>query len=179
MPQTYGQKIEEAVGYVGDAENAAEAGDKAKAETLAQRAASAIDTADAQAKSLASRLARLKAKSDVESALVRPTRFAGIVAEVTRFEDTGGMFTLEVTLRNTGDGAGSYSAFSPDAYLLDEQSARRWNDVQRSGFIGSGKLERGEELRMWFKFKVEPPVPDYFTAVVNESVTFEQIAPAS
>ena len=91
-------------------------------------------------------------------------------AEVTRFQDTGGMITLEVIFRNVSANPVKFWVRPSEAYLLDEQMAQKWSSVEASNPVhrdfGAVTLNPGESHRIWMKFQINDPVPAWFTAVV-------------
>ncbi|MGH8611056.1 MAG: hypothetical protein ACREYF_03145, partial [Gammaproteobacteria bacterium] len=113
--------------------------------------------------------------------LTHDTEFPGVVADLTRFEDTGGMLTVEVTFRNIGQatvkiyvGGGSHN------YLLDEETGKRWEYSQIDGQGDQISLEPGNTHIVWMKYKVDGPLPDHFTAAVDKlKRPFEGIVPNS
>lgn len=102
-----------------------------------------------------------------------PTEFAGVVAEVIRFADTGGMLTLEVTFRNVTQKAINICVNPDKSYLVDEKTGTRWDDSFRKDKIRCDSnyllsLEPNNTYWFWMKFKVDPPVPERFTAIVDK-----------
>ncbi len=101
----------------------------------------------------------------------QPSEFSGVEAEVTRFEDTGGMITLEVTFRNVSANTVKFWV-STDGYLIDEKTGQRWEPNESGGSIFGEPASRGKTLTpgdahvLWMKFQVNDPVPARFTAVV-------------
>ena len=102
----------------------------------------------------------------------QPSEFSGVEAEVTRFEDTGGMITLEVTFRNVSANPVKFWVYPPDGYLIDEKTGQRWEPIESDGKIFGEPSSRGQTLTpgdahiIWMKFLVGDPVPARFTAVV-------------
>ncbi len=100
----------------------------------------------------------------------QPSEFSGVEAEVTRFEDTGGMITLEVTFRNVSANPVGFWVSPAEAYLLDEQTAEKWKSVNSSKSVyrdfGRITLNPGQSHLIWMKFQINDPVPEQFTAVV-------------
>lgn len=114
--------------------------------------------------------------------LTHDTEFPGVVAELTRFEDTGGMLTVEVTFRNIGQATVSIrvNASRDDNYLLDEETGKRWEYSQIDGHYDIISLKPGNTHIVWMKYKVDRPLPDHFTAAVNTlKRPFEGIVPNS
>lgn len=110
----------------------------------------------------------------------QPSKFSGVEAEVTRFEDTGGMITLEVTFRNVSANPVGFSVNPAEAYLLDERTGKKWSSVESSsrvsGRAGGTTLNPGQSHRIWMKFLVGDAVPEQFTAVVpSVARPFEQL----
>ncbi len=100
-----------------------------------------------------------------------PTEFDGVVAEVTRFADTGGMLTLEVTFRNVTQKAIHICVSPNNSYLVDENTATRWNDSFRKDEIpcyNQRLLGPNKTYWFWMKFKVDPPFPERFSAIVDK-----------
>ena len=110
----------------------------------------------------------------------QPSEFSGVEAEVTRFEDTGGMITLEVTFRNVSANPVGFSVEPAEAYLLDERTGKKWDSVESSKRVspraGGTPLNPGHSHRIWMKFLVGDAVPEQFTAVVpSVARPFEQL----
>jgi len=112
------------------------------------------------------------ARSNLDQ-IIGPTQlseFAGVEAEVTRFEDTGGMITLEVTFRNVSANNVKFWVSPSEAYLLAEQTATKWSSVQSSDSIPENylalTLNPGDIHLIWMKFRVGDAEPAQFTAVV-------------
>jgi hypothetical protein len=100
-----------------------------------------------------------------------PTEFDGVVAEVTRFADTGGMLTLEVTFRNVTQTAINVCVDPRNSYLIDEDTGTRWDDSFRKDYISCDNqlsLKPNKTYWFWMKFKVDPPFPERFTAIVDK-----------
>ena len=99
-----------------------------------------------------------------------PTEFDGVVAEVTRFADTGGMLTLEITFQNVTQTAINVCVDPRATYLIDEDTGTRWDDSFQKDYISCGSplsLEPNKTYWFWMKFKVDPPFPKRFTAIVD------------
>ena len=105
----------------------------------------------------------------------QPSKFSGVEAEVTRFEDTGGMITLEVTFRNVSANPVKFWV-STRGYLIDEKTGERWDPKESGGSIFGEPASRGKTLTpgdahvLWMKFQINDPVPEQFTAVVPSVV---------
>ena len=100
-----------------------------------------------------------------------PTEFDGVIAEVTRFADTRGMLTLEVTFRNVTQSPIKICVNPDNSYLIDESTGTRWDDSFRKAYISCGgplSLEPNRTYWFWMKFKVAPPFPERFTAIVDK-----------
>ena len=101
-----------------------------------------------------------------------PSDVPGLEAEVTRFEDTGGMITLEVIFRNIGPDAVAFCthpAIYEKYYLLDERTGKRWDPADGGGGIpcyGAKQLNPGNTHLIWLKYQVGDEVPAQFTAVI-------------
>lgn len=99
------------------------------------------------------------------------TEFDGVVAEVTRFADTGGMLTLEVTFRNVTQKAINICVDPNHSYLIDEKTGTKWNDSFRKVSIpcySPQSLGPNKTYWFWMKFKVDPPFPERITAIVDK-----------
>ena len=112
---------------------------------------------------------------------VQPTSLPGVVAEITRFDNAGGMLTVEVTFKNSGADTTAFWVNPDDTYIIDEQTGKRWNDHHRGGFLAQHwnfKLKPGDSHVIWMKFLVEEEsMPAQFTAVVPwVPRPFEQVA---
>ena len=111
----------------------------------------------------------------------QPSDFSGVEAEVTRFEDTGGMITLEVTFRNVSVNTVQFWVYAY-GYLIDEKTGQRWEPNESGGSISGEPGSRGKTLTpgdahvLWLKFLIGDAVPARFTAVVPAVARpFEQL----
>jgi len=95
------------------------------------------------------------------------SEWPGVEAELTRFENTGGMLTLEITFRNVGSDAVEIGPQETNE-LIDESTGRSWEARQSGGFISGGKkLNPGDTYWTWTKYLVGDPIPAQFTVVVG------------
>jgi tetratricopeptide (TPR) repeat protein len=103
--------------------------------------------------------------------LSQPATFQGVVAEMTRFDTTGGLLTLEVTYRNLGIDTVKFWVNPWDSYLIDEKTGQRWNRIHAGGGMPSYEsklLKPSDDHLIWIKFLVGEPFPTRFTAVVDK-----------
>jgi hypothetical protein len=96
-----------------------------------------------------------------------PSISAGIVAELTRFDDAGGMVTLEVTFTNTATDQVQICVDPRNNYLIDEATGKRWDDQHQSHNGTCPNLQPGERFVTWSKFLFEDHVPPVLTAVAS------------
>jgi hypothetical protein len=103
-----------------------------------------------------------------------PSATKGIVAKVTRFEKSGGLVTLELTLQNTTPDTVSFCLDTYLAALIDEATGKRWNVLHYGGEMGIEKmmcpldheLAPGKSLFAWMKFKIDAPETKKFALLV-------------
>lgn len=88
------------------------------------------------------------------------TIFEGVVANVTRFEKTGELVTLELTLRNTTPDIVSFCVDPWQASLIDELTGDSWEEAHYGGDINCGnkkELAMGQSHAVWIKFQIRNP----------------------
>jgi hypothetical protein len=88
------------------------------------------------------------------------TVFEGVVASISRFEKSGELITLELTLRNTAPDTISYCVEPLYAKLIDEISGESWDDLHYGGQVSchmKENLAMGQSHTVWIKFKISNP----------------------
>jgi hypothetical protein len=100
-------------------------------------------------------------KSDREvSGLAAQTIFEGVVANVTRFEKTGELVTLELTLQNAAPDTVSFCVEPYRAELIDELTGDSWREVHHGGIVtcsSKQELAMGQSHIAWMKFEGRNP----------------------
>jgi hypothetical protein len=94
------------------------------------------------------------------SGLAAQTIFEGVVANVTRFEKTGELVTLELTLRNTAPDTVSFCVELYRAELIDELTGDSWRQVHYGGSVSCSskqELAMGQSHIAWMKFEARNP----------------------
>jgi hypothetical protein len=94
------------------------------------------------------------------SGLAAQTIFEGVVANVTRFEKTGELVTLELTLRNAAPDTVSFCVEPYRAELIDELTGDSWNVVHYGGNVSclsKQELAMGQSHMAWVKFGARNP----------------------
>lgn len=92
--------------------------------------------------------------------LAAQTVFEGVVANVTRFEKTGELVTLELTLWNTAPDTVSFCVEPSDAELIDELTSDSWGEVHYGGTVycwSKRELAMGQSHVAWMKFEIRNP----------------------
>lgn len=179
--KTYETDVDKVANALVEAQAAKERGKTEEVSAKLDQINKIVAAVDAQAR---------KFESDVKMIAARPvsgysqeTEFPGVVADLTRFEDTGGMLTVEVTFRNTSEQPVKICVqeINYSSYLLDEAAGTIWKVNSYDGYISCGgpkTLDPGGRHVIWMKYKIEGDRPDRFTAVVDKVVRpFERIAP--
>jgi hypothetical protein len=90
------------------------------------------------------------------------TIFEGVVANVTRFEKSGDLVTLELTLQNTMPHTVSFCVEPWDSKLIDEGTGESWKELHYGGAVPcfkKGNLASGKSHIAWMKFKIEGREP--------------------
>jgi hypothetical protein len=91
------------------------------------------------------------------SSLAAQTVFEGVVANVSRFEKTGELVTLELTLRNTAPDTVSFCVEPFRAELIDELTSDSWDVVHYGGGVPCSderELAMGQSHVAWMKFEM-------------------------
>ncbi|HHW77490.1 MAG TPA: hypothetical protein GX399_10785 [Xanthomonadaceae bacterium] len=94
------------------------------------------------------------------SLLESQTVFEGVVASISRFEKSGELITLELTLRNIAPDTISYCVEPLYAQLIDEISGESWGELHYGGDVGchmKQNLAMGQSHTVWMKFKISNP----------------------
>lgn len=104
----------------------------------------------------------------------QPTEWPGVTAQLTRFDNAGGLVTLEITYANSSTDPVEVCIWPGDDYLLDEASGQRWDPEHSDGRLCEVYATRspqsfaaGGTRVTWAKFLVDDPMPARFSAVVS------------
>jgi hypothetical protein len=97
------------------------------------------------------------------------TRIDGIVAILKRFDDAGGMLTLEIELANESNAPPRSRQFISlsGAKIIDERSEMYWRPRHYGGRFNSQDLGGGERTIIWAKFDLAPSRPEFLTLDAN------------
>lgn len=88
------------------------------------------------------------------------TVFEGVVASISRFEKSGELTTLELTLRNTAPDTILFCVEPSGAQLIDEISGESWGELHYGGDVychQKRNLAMGQSHTAWMKFKISSP----------------------
>lgn len=130
-------------------------------------------TESASAEALIAARYNLRRIAETQGRLVQPegatlaTVWDGIVAELARLEETGGMLTLEARYWNVGTEIVSIDVNPSYSYLLIETDGRKLTWADAGGQTWRVDLPPGEHLFVWTKFRTPAEVPEYFTVVLH------------
>jgi hypothetical protein len=95
-------------------------------------------------------------KSDALSAPIQ-TKYAGIVANIVRFEKSGGFVLLQVIARNTSRENQWFCFSQVNTDLIDEATGDTWRPKEISGPICT-TVEVSKSTQTWIKFDI--PIPE-------------------
>jgi hypothetical protein len=88
------------------------------------------------------------------------TIFEGVVANVTRFEKTGELVTLELTLQNSTPDTVSFCVEPNRAELIDELTGDSWREAHYGGEVSCSfkrELAMSQSHAVWMKFQIRNP----------------------
>jgi hypothetical protein len=99
----------------------------------------------------------------------RATRIDEIVAILKRFDDAGGMLTLEIELVNESNVPPRSRQFISlsGAKIIDERSEMYWRPRHYGGRFNSQDFGGGERTIIWAKFDLAPSRPEFLTLDAN------------
>jgi hypothetical protein len=85
-----------------------------------------------------------------------PTTTRGVVASITRFQKSGDLVTMEVTLRNTlsQDAMACMQVWMTE--LIDQATGESWRAALHAG-KECNVLDAGKSARVWMKFEIREP----------------------
>jgi hypothetical protein len=97
------------------------------------------------------------------------TRIDEIVAILMRFDDAGGLLTLEIELVNESNASPRSRQFISlgGAKLIDERSKMYWRARHYGGQFNSQELGGGERTIIWAKFDLASSRPEFLTLDAN------------
>lgn len=145
-------------------------GDERRARATLDRVKS-TDSASPEAQ-IAARY-NLRRIADAQTRLVQAvgatnaTTWDGVVAEVSRLEETGGMLTLEARYWNVGTEVVTIDVDPPYSYLLAEAEGRKLTYADSGGQDWRLDLPPGGHLFVWTKFRTPGELPEHFTVVLH------------
>jgi TIR domain len=99
----------------------------------------------------------------------RATRIPEIVATIKRFDDEGGLLTLEMELFNES----TVPPRSVDviellsAQVIDERSKTSWIATHAGGELRAMQIGGGQRATVWAKFDLGPSRPEFLTVTAN------------
>jgi hypothetical protein len=93
------------------------------------------------------------------------TRVPGIVATIKRFDDQGGLLTLEMELFNESTAPPRSDAFFTlwNTQVIDERSRTSWTATHAGGDLLPVQLGGGQRTTVWAKFDLGPSRPEFLT----------------
>jgi hypothetical protein len=99
----------------------------------------------------------------------RATRTPGIVATIKRFDDLGGLLTLEMELFNesTVPPRSTHLIALLYAQVIDERSKTSWTATHAGGELLAMHLEGGQRTTVWAKFDLGPSRPEFLTLAAD------------
>lgn len=109
---------------------------------------------------------------------VNSTNWDGFDAFLTRAEETGGMVTVEIVLRNSTTKSVIICPDIEDSYVIDERTGESWANSFNSD-TSCTSVDSGAFLPIWAKFAVNIDKHPHLTIVVPEILPFDNIAPVS
>ena len=87
-----------------------------------------------------------------------PTKYDGVMAQITRFEKSGELIIVELTVRNTLDERLQVCAHSSTAKLIDQATGASWQVLNHGGDVSScGRVGANQSSGMWMQFKIPNP----------------------
>jgi hypothetical protein len=105
------------------------------------------------------------AAEELTSSEKRATRIPEIAATIKRFDDRGGLLTLEMELVNESTVPPRPGSFITllNAQLIDERSKASWRASHFGGNFLSNSLGGGQRATIWAKFDIAPSRPEFLT----------------
>lgn len=102
----------------------------------------------------------------------RPTRFQDVVATIKRFDDRGGLLTLEMEVVNESPAPPPVSFLDPmislqGAVLLDESSRASWRATQTGGRYPAWQFGGDQRRTIWAKFDLGSRRPEVLTLTAD------------
>jgi hypothetical protein len=97
------------------------------------------------------------------------TRIPEIVATIKRFDDQGGLLTLEMELFNESTIPPRSTRLIALLYaqVIDERSKTSWTATHAGGELLSMQLEGGQRATVWAKFDLGPSRPEFLTLTAD------------
>jgi hypothetical protein len=90
------------------------------------------------------------------------TIFEGVLVNVTRFEKSDDLVTLELTLQNRTRDTVPFCVEPYRAKLIDEGTGKSWTELHYGGVVScshKGNLASGKSHMAWMIFKIDGPEP--------------------
>jgi hypothetical protein len=92
------------------------------------------------------------------------TSVAGVVANISRFEKSGELVILELTVQNRSDEKVRFCTFSGTAELIDQATGQKWRALHHGGGVGDcGPISANLYSTAWMQFKIPNPETRVFT----------------
>jgi hypothetical protein len=85
-----------------------------------------------------------------------PTTIRGVVASITRFQKSGDLVTIEITLRNTSSQDVMACTQIWTTQLIDQATGESWRAALHAG-RECNILDAGKSARVWMKFEILEP----------------------
>jgi hypothetical protein len=86
------------------------------------------------------------------------TQYPSVTANIKRFEKTGELVTLELTVQNNSDEKFLICAHSRLAELIDQTTGQSWRALNSGGGVGDcGWLDANGSSGAWMQFKISNP----------------------